>query len=151
VGGIDTCYGGIGIHGHVAFNEPPLGPWQQVSAEEFRHSGTRLVALNAETVVMNASRALGGYLPALPPMAVTIGMREIGAARRIRLTCQGGSWQRAILRIALFGSPNTAGDPADLHAGEDVRYPVTLLRAHADLEIAADMETAQPILPRQNA
>ena len=22
VGGIDTCYGGIGFHGHVAFNEP---------------------------------------------------------------------------------------------------------------------------------
>jgi predicted TIM-barrel fold metal-dependent hydrolase len=24
IGGIDTCYGGIGVHGHVAFNEPPL-------------------------------------------------------------------------------------------------------------------------------
>ena len=22
IGGIDTCYGGIGIHGHLAFNEP---------------------------------------------------------------------------------------------------------------------------------
>jgi glucosamine-6-phosphate deaminase len=24
IGGIDCCYGGIGYHGHVAFNEPPL-------------------------------------------------------------------------------------------------------------------------------
>ena len=24
LGGVDSCYGGIGIHGHVAFNEPPI-------------------------------------------------------------------------------------------------------------------------------
>lgn len=24
VGKIDTCYGGIGYHGHIAFNEPPI-------------------------------------------------------------------------------------------------------------------------------
>jgi glucosamine-6-phosphate deaminase len=24
LGGIDVCYGGIGYHGHVAFNEPPI-------------------------------------------------------------------------------------------------------------------------------
>ena len=28
-GGVDTCYGGIGYHGHVAFNEPPLSRWSQ--------------------------------------------------------------------------------------------------------------------------
>ena len=25
VGGIEVCYGGIGVHGHVAFNEPGPG------------------------------------------------------------------------------------------------------------------------------
>jgi len=145
LGGIDTCYGGIGIHGHVAFNEPPLGPWQKVSADEFRNSAARLLPLNAETVVMNASRAAGGYLEALPPMAVTLGMREIAAARRIRLYCQGGTWQRAILRIALFGSPDAEGDGAARDCGEDVRYPVTLLRNHPDLSITTDMNTAHPV------
>lgn len=37
VGGIDTCYGGIGIHGHVAFNEPE---------QNVKFSGPRLVYLN---------------------------------------------------------------------------------------------------------
>jgi len=138
-GGIDTCYGGIGIQGHVAFNEPPLWHWQRVAAAEFRTSGPRLLALNPETVVMNASRGAAGFLPALPPMAVTLGMREIAGARRVRLVCQGGVWQRAILRIALFGSPFAPS--AD---GEDVHYPVTLLRGHADLALSCDLETAQP-------
>ncbi|MGL4651804.1 MAG: 6-phosphogluconolactonase [Caldilineaceae bacterium] len=147
LGGIDTCYGGIGIHGHVAFNEPPLGLWRQISAEEFRNSAPRLLSLNPETVVMNASRGAAGFLPALPPMAVTLGMREVAGARRIRLYCQGGVWQRAILRIALFGSPTSAPDSvADFAAGEDVRYPVTLLRSHPDLALTTDMTTAQPAL-----
>lgn len=158
VGGIDTCYGGVGIHGHVAFNEPPLAPWLRVSADAYRACPPRLLALNPETVVMNGARGAGGYLPALPPMAVTLGMREIFGARRIRLYCQGGAWQRAILRIALFGRPDAqaaaaqaaAAQAADAQAevwaaGEDVRYPVTLLRRHADIAFAADLDTAQPV------
>lgn len=135
VGGVDTCYGGVGIHGHVAFNEASISRWYTVTPAEFKTSRTRLLQLAEETVVMNASRSAGGYFPALPPMAVTLGMAEIYGARRIRLYCQRGVWQRAILRIALFGSPET-GD-------EDVRYPVTLLRDHPDLVFVADWATLQ--------
>ena len=39
VGGIDTCYGGIGIHGHLAFNEPEPGvsqlPCRKVRLNDF--------------------------------------------------------------------------------------------------------------------
>jgi len=135
VGGVDTCYGGIGVHGHVAFNEAPISRWYTVSTEEFMQSGTRLLALAEETMVLNAARAVGGYFPALPPMAVTLGMREIAAARRIRLYATSGDWQRAILRIALFGAP-------DAPNGADVRYPVSLLRSHADIAFVADRNTA---------
>ncbi len=133
VGGIDTCYGGIGFHGHVAFNEPPISRWYKVTREEFRNSLTRIVPLAPETIVMNSARATGGNTDALPPMAVTIGMRDILAARRIRLYCQGGMWQRSILRVALMGD-------------EDVDYPVTLLQSHPDYAIVADVETATPPL-----
>jgi glucosamine-6-phosphate deaminase len=136
IGGVDTCYGGIGIHGHVAFNEAPLSRWYTVSIAEFMQSSTRLLPLAEETIVMNAARGVGGYFPALPPMAVTLGMREIAAARRIRLYAPGGVWQRAALRIALFGAP-------DAPNGQDVRYPVSLLRAHADIAFVTDLETAQ--------
>jgi glucosamine-6-phosphate deaminase len=144
VGGIDTCYGGIGIHGHIAFNEPPISRWFTVTPAEFKTSQTRLVQLAPETVVMNASRAASGNFAALPPMAVTLGMADILAAKRIRLYCQGGVWQRTVLRIALFGSPDTAN-------GEDVNYPVTLLRSHPDLAIVTTLETAQPPIPQMAA
>ena len=145
LGGIDTCYGGVGIHGHIAFNEPPISRWYKVTAAEFKASQTRLVQLAPETVVMNAARAAAGNLAALPPMAVTLGMADILAARRIRLYCQGGVWQRTVLRMALFGSPHAPTNTAD-HAGEDVDYPVTLLRHHADFAIITDENTAQPPL-----
>jgi glucosamine-6-phosphate deaminase len=144
VGGIDSCYGGVGIHGHIAFNEPPISRWYRVTAAEFKASQTRLVQLAPETVVMNASRAAAGNFAALPPMAVTLGMADILAARRIRLYCQGGVWQRHVLRLALFGSPY----PPD---GEDVDYPVTLLRNHPDLAIVTDENTAQPPVPAMAA
>ncbi len=144
VGGIDTCYGGMGIHGHIAFNEPPISRWFTVTPAEFKASKTRLVQLAPETVVMNASRAASGNFAALPPMAVTLGMADILAAKRIRLYCQGGVWQRMVLRIALFGSPDTPD-------GEDVNWPVTLLRHHPDLAVVATLDTAQPPLPQMMA
>jgi glucosamine-6-phosphate deaminase len=133
-GGIDTCYGGLGYHGHVAFNEPPISRWYKLTPEQFRQSLTRLVTLAPETVVMNSIRSTGGNPAALPPMAVTLGLRDILASRRIRLYCQGGTWQRTVLRIALMGD-------------EDVNYPVTLLQNHPDYTIVTTTDTAQPPIP----
>jgi len=134
VGGIDTCYGGVGYHGHVAFNEPPISRWFKLTPKEFRNSLTRIVQLEPETIVMNSARATGGNPAALPPMAVTMGMRDILSAHRIRLYCQGGTWQRAVFRIALMGD-------------EDVDYPVTLLQGHPDYAIITDQNTAVPPIP----
>lgn len=128
-GGVDTCYGGVGVHGHVAFNEPPLSRFGRVSAAEFADSVTRVVPLAPETVVMNATRSAGGSFEHFPSMAVTIGMRQILSARRIRLFCDGGQWQQEALRRALRGPV-------------DVGYPVTLLRHHTDVAIIADRITA---------
>jgi glucosamine-6-phosphate deaminase len=131
VGGIDTCYGGIGYHGHLAFNEPPISRWFKLTPDEFRASRTRIVALAPETIVMNSIRATGGNPASLPPMAVTLGMADILAARRLRLYCQGGAWQRTVLRLALLGN-------------EDVDYPVTLAQGHPNYAIVATWDTAQP-------
>jgi glucosamine-6-phosphate deaminase len=130
IGGIDICYGGIGYHGHVAFNEPVISRWYKLTPQEFRDSLTRILPLAPETIVMNSVRATGGDPAAMPPMAVTLGMADIYASRRIRLYCQGGMWQRAVLRIALFGD-------------EDVDYPVTLLGEHPDYGIITTQDTAQ--------
>jgi glucosamine-6-phosphate deaminase len=131
VGGIDTCYGGVGYHGHVAFNEPPISRWYQVTVEAFKASLPRVVALAPDTVVMNSIRNTGGNPTNFPAMGVTLGMGDILAARRIRMYCAGGMWQRYVARMAMF-------------AGETVDYPVTLLQGHPDYELILDQDTASP-------
>jgi glucosamine-6-phosphate deaminase len=121
-GGIDTCYGGIGIHGHVAFNEPEPG---------VAGLGPRKVRLNDFTVTINAVRAhVGGNLECFPREAFTLGLEQILGARRIRLYCRNGcefDWANTVLRLALFGEP-----------GDD--YPVTHIR-DKDYVITTDGDT----------
>ena len=131
VGGIDTCYAGVGYHGHIAFNEPPNSGWHKVSAAQFRNSLTRIVPLAPDTIVMNSTWNTGGNPAQIPPMAVTLGMKDILAAQRIRLYCNGGAWQRTVFRIAVCSEV-------------DVKYPVTLLQEHPDYAIISDLCTAQP-------
>ncbi|MBW6474580.1 MAG: hypothetical protein K0B14_15745 [Anaerolineaceae bacterium] len=131
IGGIDTCYGGIGYHGHIAFNEPPYNHYTQVSMEEFMASKTRIIHLNPDTLVMNSIWNTGGNPYHIPSVAVTIGFGDILASRRIRIYCTGGAWQRTVLRVALLSK-------------HDINYPVTLLQDHPDYAIIADQDTASP-------
>jgi len=132
VGGIDCCFGGIGYHGHVAFNEPPLSRWHKVGVEELRQSLTRVVMLGDDSIVVQSIHSSGGDSTAIPPMAVTLGMKDILASRKIRLYCAAGERHRAIFRIAVGGEVS-----AD--------YPVTLVQGHPDAEVITDEATAQPI------
>ncbi|RMG52957.1 MAG: glucosamine-6-phosphate isomerase [Acidobacteria bacterium] len=132
VGGIDTCYGGIGYHGHVAFNEPWYSQWQRPSLDEFRHSKTRVVPLHPDTIVVNSITSADGNFMAIPPMAVTMGMEDILSARRLRFYVFAGERHKTIFRIALMGEVST-------------EFPVTLLQEHPDCVIAADEYTAQPV------
>jgi glucosamine-6-phosphate deaminase len=121
-GGIDVCYGGIGLHGHVAFNEPEAG---------VKDSDPRCVRLNDFTVTINAVRSkVGGNLEGYPRYAYTLGMRQILAARKIRLYCRNGGafdWANTVLRLALFGTP-------------DDDYPVTHIR-NRDYVLVTDEDT----------
>lgn len=132
VGGIDCCYGGIGYHGHVAFNEPPISRWWTVSAAELRASLTRVVMLGDDSIVVQSIHCSGGDSTAIPPMAVTLGMADILASRRIRLYCSAGERHRAIFRVTVAGE-------------ESVFYPSTLVQGHPDAEVITDEATAEPI------
>jgi glucosamine-6-phosphate deaminase len=133
MGGIDTCYAGIGVHGHIAFNEPPNRGYVRIGLDEFAGSGVRVVALTPETVVMNATRSWDGRLSDFPPLAITVGMAQVLGARRIRLYCDGGAWQREALAQALYGPVS-------------VDFPVTLAQRHPDATVVADTDTAAPLL-----
>ena len=55
-------------------------------AEEFKQSKTRILPLNKETIVMNATRSAGGRLNDFPPMAVTAGLADILASEESACT-----------------------------------------------------------------
>lgn len=109
--GVDICFGGIGEHGHIAFNEAPdlMAHYAHLTPEEFKNSKTRVLPLNPETLV----RALRNPMYTLcPPMAVTLGMRVLLGAKRIVLSTSG-----VIAKIAAMHPPS-------------MDYPVTYIQEH---------------------
>ncbi len=127
-GGVDACFGGIGINGHIAFNEPPE-PGVTISNEAFAALPSRVLSLSRETRTIN-SVTVGGEIAVIPRRAVTVGMKEILAARRLRFYCNR-PWQSAVVRRALQG-PITAACPA------------SFLRTHADATLTLADNVAQP-------
>ena len=127
LGGIDVCFGGIGVHGHIAFNEPEPG---------VARTGVRLVALNEFTRTINSIRSgVGGDLENFPRAAWTLGMRQCLGARRVQLYCRsdcGLDWAKTVLRLAVLGEP-----------GDD--YPVTWVRDHPDHLVVTERATAEPV------
>jgi len=128
-GGVDACFGGIGITGHIAFNEPPE-PGEPMSLDAFAALPTRILSLTRETRTIN-SVTVGGELAVIPRRAVTVGMKEILGARRLRLYCNR-PWQSAVARRVLHG-PITPACPA------------SLMRLHPDATLTvADYVAAPP-------
>jgi glucosamine-6-phosphate deaminase len=110
-GGVDACFGGIGITGHVAFNDPPQ-PGETMSLEDFAALPTRVVKLSRETILINAVTTSRGNIDRIPPLAVTVGMKEILESRKVRIF-MNRDWQSAIVRKILHG-PVTPAVPASL-------------------------------------
>lgn len=127
LGGPELCVAGVGINGHVAFNEPPQ-PEVPLAAEEFSRLGTRVVELSRETLTINSNTAMGGAFERIPRLAVTVGMKQILSASRIGIYLNR-PWQRAVLRKLLFGDVTST-------------FPVSLLRGHSDVQIVATEDVA---------
>jgi glucosamine-6-phosphate deaminase len=129
VGGVDSVFGGIGYRGHIAFNEPPRSPWYKISKEEFRKSTTRILHLNEDTLIALSHRGAGGCSEIVPPLVITVGMKEILSAARIRLYSETGAWKQAVIRMLLFG--NVSPD-----------IPATYVQEHPDASVTVDAATA---------
>jgi glucosamine-6-phosphate deaminase len=128
-GGVDATFGGIGINGHIAFNEPPE-PGEACGVEEFAGRPTRVLDLARETRTINAV-TVGGEIGVVPRRCVTVGMREILASRRLRFYCNR-PWQSAVVRRALHGPVTPA-------------CPASYLRMHSDAVLTvADYVAARP-------
>ena len=127
-GGVDACFGGIGINGHIAFNEPPE-PGESMTVEQFAALPTRVLSLTRETRTIN-SVTVGGEFSIIPRRAVTVGMQECLGARRLRLYCNR-PWQTAVVRRVLHGPVSAA-------------CPASLMRQHPDAALSVAEYVAQP-------
>lgn len=123
LGGCDVCFGGIGITGHVAFNDPPE-PGEEISLESFANSSTRIVKLSRETLLINSVTTCRGNIDRIPKLAVTVGMKEILESRKVRIY-MNRFWQSAVVRKILHG-PVTPAVPASLLQNHgDVLFTIT--------------------------
>ncbi len=98
-GGIDLQVLGIGMNGHIGFNEPGSAP----------NSRTRVVRLADQTVQVNRAKTAAEELPAF---ALSMGIGTIMDAREIILLANGDA-KAGIIRQAVQG-PVTCDIPASL-------------------------------------
>ncbi len=112
-GGIDLAILGLGLNGHLGFNEPPSRA----------DAPTRTVSLDPATLASNAT-----YWPnaVVPERAVTAGMSTILSARRVLLLVSG-SRKAAILDRILRSAP-------------DRELPASHLHDHPDTIVLADRD-----------
>lgn len=129
-GPIDLTLGGFGQDGHIAYNQSRRHPFSNITVEELRTSSIRIQENNLDTIIALAHRTFGGAYQFVPPMSITLGLRECLSARKVRLFSDTGSWKQTAFRVALF-SP------------VDVEYPITLLQEHPDALLTVTHETAQ--------
>lgn len=125
LGGVDICFGGIGINGHLAFNEAQ----DDLTADEFAKLPTRVLTISRETRTSNAIGDLNGAIDAMPHKAITIGISEILAARKIRLGVFR-DWHRAVIRQAAYGEVSA-------------HFPATLVQRHPDALIITNANAAK--------
>ncbi len=127
---IDMTVGGWGQDGHVAYNQARRNPYSRITLDQLRNSEIRIQENNQDTILALAQRTFGGAYQFVPPMSVTLGMKECMSAARMRIYSDTGSWKQTALRAALFSAPT-------------VEYPMTLLQEHPDVLITATLETAR--------
>ena len=123
LGGIHVVFGGFGVNGHLAFNDPPDED-RDCTVENVRNSTTRVLRLSRETITQNAIGGTRGLLELVPPLAVTIGMQEMMAAHEIHIYLLR-KWHSGVFRRCLFGpvTPKVPGSFLQEHPKVRVHMP----------------------------
>jgi len=113
---IDLMILGVGTNGHIAFNEPSSS----------YNSKTRLVNLNKETLKRNSKYFKG--INKVPAKALTIGIKNILAAKKILLLASGKEKVVPIKHL--------------IKGKISKEFPLTYLKKHKSLIVIIDKEAA---------
>ncbi|MBF6599526.1 MAG: glucosamine-6-phosphate deaminase [Dehalococcoidia bacterium] len=121
-GGFDLCILGIGMNGHIAFNEPGSA----------RDSRARVVTLAAGSRAAHAADF--GGVERVPARALTLGIADLLGARRL-LVLASGRAKAAIVRVAVVGPVKA-------------EVPASWLQQHDDCTWLLDQEAAAELQGR---
>ena len=120
LGGIDLILLGLGLNGHIGFNEPN---------DNFEDK-THIIELSESTIEANSR--FFEHADAEPKMAITMGIKNIIQAKRIIL-CVSGKRKASILKKVLYGNVTP-------------KVPGSILQMHPNLTVVADKEALQLLL-----
>lgn len=127
LGGVDLCLGGLGINGHLAFNEAE-DENSPITAEQFANLGTRVLPISKETKTINAYGYQRGDLRGMPEWCITIGMKQILESREIYIALNR-PWQHGIFKHVLSDEIQP-------------QIPATLLKTHMNVTFCLTEEIA---------
>ena len=131
-GGAELCFGGFGVTGHFAFNDPPE-PDDPCDDDSVRNSRTRCLTIMRESMVQMCMGGTNGNMDIIPLRAVTLGMYELLLSKKIHLTFMR-NWHAGVLRQALFG-PVTG------------RFPGSFVQEHPNVEVTVTkLASAVPVM-----
>ncbi len=128
----DMVFGGVGINGHYAFNEPPEAG-EACTNEEFLNRQTRILAVSRETRTINGFMNAGGNFNAIPKLCITVGMKEMFMAKKV-IMCMPRDWNAGALRPVLSGKV-------------DCHVPCSLFQNHKDATLFATREALKAPVP----
>lgn len=131
LGGPDICFGGLGINGHVAFNEAAEAD-DPITADEFAALGTRVLRITRETRAINAFGYQRGDLAGMPEWCITVGMKPILSSRRVYIALNR-PWQNGPLKHVLLGE-------------ECPQWPSSLLRRVGNVQLCMTEAIAQGVV-----
>jgi glucosamine-6-phosphate deaminase len=132
IGGADICWGGLGITGHFAFNDPPAMLGEAEDLESLRNCRTRKLTISPMSRAQMAMGGTNGNLDILPERAVTLGMYEMLKSKRVRLTFMR-SWHAGLWRRALLGEVSSS-------------FPGSLVQEHPNYKVIITKLAAAPPL-----
>jgi galactosamine-6-phosphate isomerase len=116
-GPIDICVLGLGINGHLGFNEPAesLQPHAQVAELTDESRSHKMIARRAER----------------PTYGLTLGMADLMQARQVLLMVTGGGKRDALAR--LLGGPVST------------QFPASMLQLHPHVKLLCDAASCEGI------
>jgi glucosamine-6-phosphate deaminase len=122
-GGIELFLGGMGVDGHIAFNEPGSS----------LTSRTRIKTLTEETRIVNA-RFFGGDPSKVPATALTVGVGTVMDAREVMIIVNGKNKAHALRKV--------------VEEGVNHMWTVSCLQLHPKAIIVCDEDAAEELSVR---